>query len=102
MKIKDSTVHIAGIRPELVFALFVAEQIYQKYDKELVITSLVDGRHSPTSLHYAGCAADLRTNFFTRHGAEIIRDEIRDKLGTDFDVILESNHIHLEFQPKLR
>jgi len=102
MKLKNNTIHIQGIRPELVFALNVTDQIYTSYGQELVITSLNDGKHSRTSLHYIGAAADLRTSYFTTSEIDNIADLIRNKLGVDYDVIVESNHIHLEFQPKYR
>jgi hypothetical protein len=50
-----------GVRPELLLAIKVAEEKYAHHGHVLVITSLLDGVHSSTSLHYAGCAADLRT-----------------------------------------
>jgi len=102
MIIKDNSVKIHGIRPELVFALNVANDIYAKHGQELVITSLNDGKHSSTSLHYSGCAADLRINYFNKTLAKTVRLDIDKRLGIDYDVILESDHIHIEYQPRKR
>jgi hypothetical protein len=102
MKLKDSSVRIQGIVPELAFALVVADAIWTKQGHELVITSLNDGKHGTTSLHYAGSAADLRTNYFNNAEIEFVAQKLRDALGIDFDVIVEKNHIHLEYQPKRR
>lgn len=102
MKTKDSSVKIQGIRTELLFGLIVADQVYKEYGKELVITSLNDGNHSVTSLHYSGCAADLRTNYFTPNECIKVEHEIKERLGIDYDVIFETNHIHLEYQPRKR
>ncbi len=99
MRLKQD-VRIHGLRPELVLALFMCEQVYRAADTELVITSVIDGKHSPGSLHYAGSAVDLRINNLPSGQAEKIRDQIAERLGKDFDAVLESNHIHLEFQPK--
>jgi len=102
MRLKDNTVKLHGIRPELLFALQVAAEVYKVYGQELVITSITDGKHSLTSLHYAGCAVDLRTHYFTDSIRKKVRDEIKERLGIDFDVVLESNHLHIEYQPRRR
>ncbi len=102
MILKDSTVKIHGIRPELVFALHVADQVYSSFDQELVITSLNDGVHSKTSLHYCGSAADLRIYYFPIPVQKQVVEILLGKLGADFDVVLENDHIHLEYQPKRR
>lgn len=102
MKLKDSSVRLSGIRPEIIFAIMVVEYVYLSYGEELVITSAVDGRHSSSSLHYSGCAFDARTSYFTGAIAKNVVDDIRSRLGFDYDVVLESDHLHVEFQPKYR
>ncbi len=100
MRIKDSSVKIQGISTELLFALIVADQVYKETGQELVITSLNDGKHSVTSLHYSGNAGDVR---IYRDGKDQQRrDMIKERLGIDYDVILEGNHIHIEYQPRRR
>jgi len=100
MKLKEG-VKIQGISTELLFALNVADQVYREYDLGgMVVTSLLDGRHSSTSLHYSGNAADLRTRNLGPDASESVRDDIKDRLGIDYDVILESDHIHVEYQPR--
>lgn len=95
-------VRIIGIRPEVLFALNVCDAIYSKYGEELVITSVNDGRHSKSSLHYAGLAVDLRTRYFDAEEVPTIAEDIRSRLGIDYDVVVEKDHIHLEFNPKYR
>ena len=98
MRFKDDTINPAAIRAELLFALIVANKVYEDAGRELVITSLNDGRHSTTSLHYAGCAADLRTrNFENRNQAQAAARRIKDCLNVDYDVILESDHGEASF-----
>jgi len=102
VRFKDHSVNSNGIRPELVLALFIADQVYSDNGKNLVITSLNDSQHSKTSLHYSGAAADLRINYFNKsESMKVVRD-LRTRLNDDYDVILEEDHIHLEFQPKRR
>lgn len=102
MRLKDSSVQIQGIRPEMMFAIIVADQEYTKLGHELVITSINDGAHSLTSLHYSGCAIDMRTSMLTIKEAQHVTLKIKEKLGLDYDVLYETNHIHLEFQPRKR
>ena len=91
-----------GIRSELLLALVVADGVWSKHGQNLVITSLNDSRHSRTSLHYSGQAADLRTRYFDDSIKMRVADDLRDALGNhpDYDIILESDHVHLEYQPK--
>ena len=104
MKLKPG-VNPFGLKPELLLALMVAESVWTQSGVELVVTSLNDGKHSKTSLHYAGCAADIRTNNITEIGKkEWLVEQLRFCLGQnpDYDVILEIDHIHIEYQPKYR
>jgi hypothetical protein len=91
---------IRGLRTEILFAICVADKVYLRYTAEAVITSGVDGKHSRGSIHYMGGAIDLRTRN-VKGREQIIRDDIADRLGADFDVVLEKDHIHIEYQPKV-
>lgn len=96
-------VRLFGLRPELLFAIMVAKEVYtsEAIGGELVITSVMDGTHSLGSKHYAGCAVDLRTsNLHSGSSGEIVRKRISDALGGDFDVLFEGDHIHIEYDPK--
>ncbi len=101
MKLKTG-VCVHGISTELLMGLTIAATVYDNNGQELVVTSLNDSTHGKTSLHYSGNAADLRTHYFSKDVARKVRSEIDSRLGPDYDVILESNHIHLEYQPKRR
>lgn len=102
IKVKDDSVQVAHLSTGILLALIVADQVYQEYDLDTVITSGNDGEHSYTSLHYANEAVDLRTHGLSDTNAEQVRDLIAEALGTDYDVILELNHLHIECQPKRR
>ena len=98
MKLKPG-VNITGIRPEMLIALFVAGDVYKEIGEELVVTAGLEGKHSATSLHYTGCAVDIRTNYFSKEEIKVVQRELKERLGVDFDVIIETTHIHIEFQP---
>lgn len=114
MKTKDHTVE-TEFHPTLTAFLFEADITYRKWGSELIITSGSEqsAKHSRTSLHYAtpAQAADIRI-WQTYH--EPPADQQLDYLKatsaifcrklsipTDWiDIILESDHIHIEYQPK--
>lgn len=93
-------VDVFGIRPEVVLAIVVAERIWNSYGLGLTLTCSRDGKHSETSLHYAGAAVDLRTHGMASDAlAEAVRT-LKGALGRDYDVIIEPDHLHLEYQPR--
>lgn len=93
-------VRVSGLRPEILLAVVVAERAYEAMGVDCVITACVDGKHSPSSLHYAGAAVDLRTRDVPTEQRAALAARLRACLGEDHDVILEADHIHIEFQPK--
>lgn len=94
-------VSIQGMRPEMLLGVMVAIEAYRERGYDTVITSATDGKHSATSLHYAGCAVDLRTKHLEDpQEAEDIAGQLRRALAPHFDVVVEPDHIHLEYQPR--
>jgi len=82
----------------MYYALQCIEQIYKKQNKELIVTSALDGKHAIDSLHYSGKAVDIRIrNLKTPIN---VYNKIITILSDDFDVLLYSTHIHIEYQPK--
>ena len=99
MRLKNSSVDPKGITPELFLALLEADRLYKKAGaKEVVITSMNDSKHMKGSKHYCGNAADLR--IWNVRSPEKVCRTLGVSLGDDYDVILEHNHIHLEYDPK--
>lgn len=92
-------VKFKNIKPELLFALMISDSIYKNlFGQEMVITSLLDGVHSDLSLHYAGYAADIRTrNIHDFAMKQKLANELKTALP-ECDVVLESDHIHLEVE----
>ena len=95
-----SGVKISGVQPELLIGLMIADAIYARYNTELVVTSLCDGKHMSNSKHYQGLAADLRINNVLPAKLMELLSILKNALGVDFDVVLEKDHIHIEFDPK--
>lgn len=91
---------MVGIRPEMAIAVLIVHGVYQNNGHDVVITSAVDGRHSRNSLHYTGAAVDIRIREISVSIVGKIVQELKEALGHQFDVVLEEDHIHIEFQPK--
>jgi len=93
----------------------------------VVVTSGNDGRHGAYSKHYSGAALDVRVYGARRGGIDVDvarrggiaselgasfaelqkasaqrwRKRLANVLGLDFDVVLERDHLHVEYDPKL-
>ena len=93
-------VDLRGLTPQMAIAYTIASRIYNTRGYECVITSGSDGKHMPTSLHYQGKALDLRTRDLQEQTKVAIVEKLKEALGSQFDVVLESDHIHVEFDPK--
>lgn len=96
-------VSINGIKPEMVMGINIAHGYFESMGiREMVVTSIVDGRHGSGSLHYVGYAADVRIWAIESDGLAEFTEGLAEELGEEFDVVLEKDHIHIEFQPKRR
>jgi len=98
MKIKEGA-SIQGLDIRMRPALIVADRIWKELGQELVVTSGLDGEHSAGSLHYYGRAVDFRTRYFNEREVADAKLFLSRALGPDFDVILHSTHIHVEYDP---
>lgn len=100
--LKDG-VDIRGIRPELVLGLLIVTDTFRELGVTCTLTAIRDGKHMDGSLHYQGAAADIRlASRYTRTEStdRKLLDALRPRLGKQFDFLLETDHFHLEFDPK--
>lgn len=96
MKQKED-VTLAGLDIRMRPALIAADKIWKAYGQELVITAGLEGEHSAGSLHYYGLAIDLRNKYFTETEKRAVLSELATALGSSFQVIEHSTHIHVEY-----
>ena len=90
-------VDISRLNREVRRALGVVGVFLQERGSELVVTSTYEGNHGAGSLHYANDAFDFRTpSWFGKLDGE----KLAGKLGGGYDVVVESDHIHVEWDPK--
>jgi hypothetical protein len=91
-------VSIEYLGREIRRALDPIEKIYfDAGEGEVVIIETRGGTHKPGSLHYADNAIDLR---LPKKNVGELAQEMRRKLGVNYDVVVEISHIHCEYDPK--
>jgi hypothetical protein len=90
-------VSIKGLGVEALLGIMLVEQILTLKGKTTTVTSCLDGKHMEGSLHYKGQAFDLRTWVIETEDIDMIKG-VLGRLG--FDVVLEADHLHIEFDPK--
>jgi len=96
----DKGPKISGVRAEIAFIMPVIAKVFADINQECVITSVTDGAHSYGSLHYSGAAVDIRTRHLSEGQKRAVHSRIKSALNSEYDVVLEKTHIHIEFQPK--
>jgi hypothetical protein len=99
-------VRTLGMLPQVSLAIQTAAFVWLKHGApELVVTSVIEGRHRRASIHYTGAAVDLRTHNLPPTSKHEAVGELRERLADDFDALLENEgepeeHVHVEYQPK--
>lgn len=94
-------VYLNRLHPVMYLAMIVISKKYNTLGLDFVITSTYDSVHMEGSLHYEGCAIDVRTREITNslELGELVDSIREDLLALDkcFDVVLESTHLHIEY-----
>lgn len=94
-------VDINKTSPEMFTALYAVNRAYGAYGYDCTITSGQDGVHGKDSLHPKGNAMDFRISNLKEGFAEKIMKYIKELIGgAGYDVVLENDHIHVEYDPK--
>ncbi len=110
MILKEGTT-FADLDSAIIFAAIVIDGVYQEYGVTtgVTLTSGTDGHHSQTSLHYPnnspsgkGRAIDCRIWNLPGGKAKApeVGRKIRERLTKAYDVVVETTHIHVEYDPK--
>lgn len=103
MKTKNKSVNILQLASIFKTAIPVIEMACKKVQGEsyeITITSGKDGKHMKNSLHYVGLAIDIRSRDMKIGTITNTCLSIQKTLGSDFDVVKELDHIHIEFDKK--
>jgi len=117
MKVKEG-VKLEGLKPPMRAVLIAAEKAYMGHvGREAIVTSTTEGVHSAGSLHPYGYAVDFRIAelrgfvqtddrgpvyqyrwALTGVQLKLIKDYMDSYLGDEYQVIIEDDHIHVEWQ----
>lgn len=92
-------VKIRGVRTEMVAVWPTIAQCYTDFGYECVITSVTDGKHEEI-VHILGFATDFRTRHVSGSDMPAVVKNVKARLSDEFDVVLEGNHLHVEFDPR--
>lgn len=85
---------------ELRFFMQLADLLSKKATgKEIVVTSILDGKHMTGSLHYRGKAFDIRTSIYTKAETARLITALR-QFDDTLDIVDEGDHVHIEIDPK--
>ena len=101
IKRKDLTVNL-DVNPAFIQAVPVLKTAWAMLGLDCVVTSGKDGQHSKNSAHYTGNALDLRIWNIADHMTPMafgynLAGALKIVCGDGFYVVLEGDHIHLEF-----
>ena len=93
-------VRLLGLTPQMVLCALIVDRCYERVaGVEAEITSVSDGTHGRGSLHFKGFGMDFRTRDVPAVLQSQLKDQIKGTLGPEFDVVLEGNHLHVEWDP---
>lgn len=103
-------VNLKKMSVQLLTGLYVLDHLITKeLNCEMTVTHVCDGKHNPGTLHPTGDAADVRIKDFDgnmldisamdRQSAQRVVDLFKERMP-GYDIILEKDHIHLEYDPK--
>ncbi len=90
-------VDISMLNPEIRRTLKPVSVILNKERVLFAVSSTYEGNHPPHLKHYGHDAYDVSLSNIVGH---LPQSCIKQKLGPDFDVVFESNLIHIEYDPK--
>lgn len=115
--LSERRVPLAAISPLHPAMEFACEQVWIVYERRLnrapIITGAQEDAHSENSLHYGKFpdprlrALDFDDNVCSdpNHVDEVkegIIEDLIDYLGTQFYIVWERDHLHVEYDPELR
>lgn len=89
-----------GVTPKNLIIAAAIANVGEILGLGLVITSGNDGTHMAGSKHYSLEALDLRSSNIPEALLPKVIAHLQARLGPDYQVIKEADHIHCEYDPK--
>ena len=92
---------LENLTPQMVLGHTIVAAVFLSfYPATCRVTSGSDGTHMRGSLHPKGNALDYGTNHLLSEQRSKVAAACKEALGENFDVVLESDHLHVEYDPK--
>ena len=90
-----------GLSRDITQIESTVDQVFQEVaGRDAIVTYTTNGEHGADSKHYTGEAIDLRTRDLSVANRQRAANLLRERLGDNYDVVDEGNHIHIEYDPK--
>ena len=99
---------LEGVQQEIAPAFLAAGAAFNAAGVDAVITSVTEGTHI-TDIHSRGLAVDFRINHLPGYvpgdpatavtSSSDIANTLQQELGSDYTVVIEANHLHVEYDP---
>ena len=96
-------VRMVGIKPEILLALLVTEDVFEAVGQPCKIISIVDGKHDGSlpfmsSSHYSGTAFDVAV---TPDSANVMVAAVKANVGDQYSVTVnrDKSHLHVSYIP---
>jgi len=93
-------VKLVGLSVPMAIAHTIVVESFRSCGYDCTMTSATDRTHSRASLHYIGNGSDYSYFGVSPYNRLKIRDDVKVRLGREFDVVDEGDHLHVEWQPK--
>lgn len=90
------------MKPEILAVYCILQALSARADLGYTptVTSANDSAHVPDSRHYMDLAIDIRTHDMRPCVKEVYIKTLNTSLSSDYQVIVESDHIHVQYHPK--
>jgi len=95
-KVKKGVV-LSGLQYEMRAVLKAIGKVCDELGLPVEITSGIEGSHSCASYHPYGYALDFSIREFSHGEPEVVVAYLKQELPSYYDVVLEHDHIHVEF-----
>lgn len=89
----------AGVMPRILIIAAAAVNAAEGMGVDIVITAGIDGKHMINSKHFTYEALDLRRSNIPAAQLLPYTHRLQARLGSAYQVILEVDHIHVEYDP---
>ncbi len=92
-------VSLIGMQPEALIGIDKCLDVFHENSLPMTLTSCRDGVHKKHSHHGKGLAWDIRI-WDIRDCIDLYCETMSERLGPDYQVFNESDHIHAEYDPE--